>query len=197
MRASPISGSRSLSLCLLSFLAWATPAWAQIDIKIRDKAAVAAPARPPVNELVPREPVGVLVIPDVEILRGASLTDPQRETILWNLKIAPFRTARPQLNRPEQQALRLPSGELFQLMSAVVVPQTLMQQTPTAPGLATNACSESGVDDTELTALRQLLSAQLKSRGVDDRGFLNGYPRDCRREQLLYLVKSARIVAAK
>ena len=82
-------------------------------------------------------------------------------------------------------------------MSGVVVPQTLMQQTLPAPGAATNACQESGIDDTELTALRQLLSAQLKSRGADDTGFLNAYPRDCRREQLLYLVKSARIVAAK
>ena len=97
----------------------------------------------------------------------------------------------------QQEALRLPSGELFQVLGDVILPQALMQQTPAAPGLSANTCTDPGVKDGDLVALRQVLSDRLKTRGVDGTKFLSGYPPECSRKQLVYLVNMAGFVAKK
>ena len=196
----PREGMPSLLLfplvCLLA-VAGPLPSAAQGDLARQRAAAVQAQPQTAIAGKVKRQPTSVLLIPDDDILRGLELSDAQRQTLIGRLKTAPFKVSRPELNFSERQAMRLPSGELFQAMPSFVVPQVLMQQTLPAPGAAASACSEPGVTDVELLALRSVLAAQLRSRGGDEAGFNSGWPPDCTRKQMLYLVKASVLVVAR
>ena len=84
-------------------------------------------------------------------------------------------------------AQRLPSGQTLNTMQLVG---------PVPGGLAGgDGCAMPDFSDEQVVALRTLLARQLQSQAGDVEGFRRNEPTGCRRTQMLYLMKSAQLVA--
>lgn len=144
---------------------------------------------------VKAQPSPVLVIPDAELFKGLDLSETQRAALTSRLKTIPFQTFQKTLSDRDILAQRLPSGELFQVLKPGAGAMTTIQQTLAAPGAPTDPCAAPDHTDEEITALKKVLAAQLTSKSGDVSGFNAAYPTSCRRKQLVYLGKSAVLVA--
>jgi hypothetical protein len=138
----------------------------------------------------------VLVIPEEDIFKGINLTDTQKLALTSNLRSAPFKAFeyKRSIDAKDLAAQRLPSGELFQILPGAFAP-TMMQQTLPGLGLPSDPCMVTDHTADELTALQKVLAAQLVATGGDVTGFMANVPKDCRRKQLIYFLKSAILIA--
>lgn len=138
----------------------------------------------------------VLVIPEEDIFKGINLTDTQKLALTSNLRSARFKAFEYQrsIDAKDLAAQRLPSGELFQILPGAFAP-TMMQQTLPGLGLPGDPCMVTDHTVDELAALQKVLAAQLLATGGDVAGFVANAPKDCRRKQLIYFLKSAIFIA--
>lgn len=149
--------------------------------------SVAIPAAKPV--LKPSQDGLVLFVPENDIFKGVDLTDAQRKALSANLKAAEFR-AKPTstLTAMERQMMLVPGS-----------PTRLLQWTPGPGGLGIpnvvgDPCALIEVSDEQIAAMRKLIAAHLSLTGGDAIGFEQNMPTSCRRQQVVYFMKSARAV---
>jgi hypothetical protein len=130
----------------------------------------------------------LLVIPEPEIFRGVELNAAQRTALSDNLRKAKFElAAQKSIDPAHVAAQRLPSGQTLNTMQFIG---------PLPGGLAAgDPCAMPDFSDEQVAALRTVLARQLQSQAGDVDGFRRNEPTGCRRTQMLYLMKSAQVVA--
>jgi hypothetical protein len=133
----------------------------------------------------------VLVIPEASIVEGLGLTEVQKATLTQNLRAAPFKTLAPQaLSAKDLAAQKLPGGELLQLL-----PRERFATIPSSSTIPVDPCAIADHTDDQLSALQKVLAAQLAQSGGDVNDFVSNVPKNCKRKQLIYFMRSAALIA--
>lgn len=138
----------------------------------------------------------VLVIPEAEIVKGIDLTPAQHEALTRNLKSARFQAVSSHtINPHDLAAQRLPTGQLVQMMQMSPTPAMTMQYTPTGLGGLADPCQLADYTDKQVAALHALLVTQLKAKNFNTGDFESHTPKDCRRQQMIYYMEAAALLA--
>jgi len=180
----------SHGLAVLMWVALPISGTAQQDVPASPKPFTPATvALPSSVDKIQAAKASVLVIPEADIFRGVELSTAQRETLSSNLRKANFSAfAQKSFTAKDLAAQRLPSGELLHVMQQSIAP-------PTSPFGYVDPCAVADYSEDQVSALRKLLSSQLRAQGGDVDAFSANVPKDCRRKQMVYYMKAALLVA--